>query len=180
MKTLRGSRCYLRALEPEDLDTIYAVENDEGLWYVGETLVPFSRYVIKEYLENAHKNIFEVRQLRLVICDITTDDFVGLIDLFDFDPHNLRAGIGILIASDASRKKGYGIEALEMIKRYCAAHLKIHQLYANIETSNEASVRLFEKAGFERVGMKKDWRRKHNIESGATTYTDEYLYQYIL
>ena len=97
MKTLVGEHIYLRALEPEDIDTIYKIENNEGLWNVGETILPLSRYVLKSYIENVSNDLYEVRQLRLVLCTKENDEFIGLIDIYDFDPHHLRAGIGILI-----------------------------------------------------------------------------------
>lgn len=179
MNTLQGEHIYLRALEPEDLDVIYKVENNELLWNVGETIAPFSRYTIKEYLANAHKDIYEVKQLRLVICDKTEiNNFIGFVDLYDFDPHNLRAGLGILIAEEGFRNKGYGAEALKIIKNYCKTHLKIHQLYASIEESNMPSIALFEKAQFKCVGLKKDWKRIQALDS-KERYTNEYLYQYI-
>lgn len=180
MKTLQGTHIYLRALEPEDLDALYDIENNEELWSVGETLVPFSKYVLKEYLSNAHRDIFDVRQLRLVICEVKTDAFVGLIDLFDFDPHNLRAGIGIVISGAAHKRKGFASEALELIKKYCQAHLKIHQLYANIEEHNKASISLFEKSGFQLIGVKKEWRRRRSLSTDQESYTNELLYQHIL
>ena len=33
----------LRAIEPEDLDLLYLIENDTRLWNVGTTNVPYSR-----------------------------------------------------------------------------------------------------------------------------------------
>ncbi|WP_298325704.1 GNAT family N-acetyltransferase [uncultured Dokdonia sp.] len=179
MKTLQGTHCYLRALEPEDIDHVYRVENDEGLWSVGETLVPFSKYVLKEYLANSHHDIFDVRQLRLVICDSTSHSFVGLIDVFDFDPHNLRAGIGIVIAGEEHKRKGYATESINLLKNYCNTHLNLHQLYANIEEDNKASISLFEKAGFELIGIKKQWRRKRSLTTGKESYINELLYQHI-
>jgi len=179
MKTLQGNNCYLRALEPEDIDHVYLAENDEDLWSVGETLVPFSKYVLKEYLANSHRDIFDVRQLRLVICESRSHNVVGLIDLFDFDPHNLRAGIGIVITGESDKRKGFASEAIALLKKYCAVHLKVHQLYANIEEDNKPSISLFEKAGFELVGIKKEWRRKTSLASGKESYINELLYQHI-
>lgn len=178
MKTLIGEHIYLRALEPSDLDILYSIENDEMLWNVGETMVPLSRYVLKEYLTNAHKDLYDARQLRLVICSKQENSFVGLIDLYDFDPHHLRAGIGILIANEEARRKGYAYQALELMKNYCAMHLKIHQLYATIEEVNTASIALFEKAAFTKIGLKKDWRRTQDL-NGNVRYTNEFLFQYI-
>ncbi|TVZ50960.1 GNAT family N-acetyltransferase [Dokdonia sp. Hel_I_53] len=178
MNTLIGEHIYLRALEPEDIEVLYSIENNEGFWNVGETITPFSRYVLKEYLSNAYKDIYESRQLRMIVCDNQSKGFLGLVDLFDFDPHNLRAGVGIIIAANESRKRGYGFEVLALLKKYCASHLKLHQLYANIEETNTPSVALFEKAEFKKVGLKKDWRRIQTID-GMERYTNEYLYQYI-
>ncbi|MDY8138292.1 GNAT family N-acetyltransferase [Aquimarina sp. 2201CG5-10] len=170
MVTLKGEHIYLRALEPEDLDFIYIVENDEEIWEMSSTQTPYSRFLIKQYLENAHKDIYEVKQLRLVICS-NDDAALGLIDLFDFNPTHNRAGVGILIAEKEDRGKGYGAEALELLVKYGSTHLNLHQVYANISEDNFTSIKLFEKKGFRKIGVKKDWNRVNN------TYKDEILYQ---
>mgnify|MGYP006309172521 FL=1 len=118
MNVLVNRQISLRALEPEDLEILYRWENDTGLWHLSNTLVPYSRYLLKEYLEHSRKDIFELKQLRLII-ELNEDKRpVGAIDLFDFDPFHRRAGIGILIAEKSDRKKGYAREALETLKEY--------------------------------------------------------------
>lgn len=97
MITLKGNTIYLRALEPEDLEFVYAIENDESIWEVSNTQTPYSRFLIRQYLENAQQDIYEAKQLRLAICKNGTPEAIGLIDLFDFDPRNQRAGVGIVI-----------------------------------------------------------------------------------
>ena len=127
MIRLRGEKIFLRALEPEDLDFLYALENDPDIWEVSGTLTPYSRKVLSQYLEGAHRDIYEVRQLRLAIC--TPDNTcVGMIDLFDFDPRHLRAGIGIVISEGSNRNKGYGSEALSLICAYGFRVLGLHQV----------------------------------------------------
>ena len=125
MVTLKGEHIFLRALEPEDLDFVYEIENDENIWEISNTQTPYSRFLIKQYLENVHKDIYEVKQLRLVI---SRNDKVtlGLIDIFDFDFHNKRAGVGILIKSEEDRGNGVGSEALKLLINYCFNHLYIH------------------------------------------------------
>ncbi|WP_191860059.1 GNAT family N-acetyltransferase [Hanstruepera ponticola] len=172
MVTLRGEHIYLRALEPEDLEFIYAIENDETLWELSNTQTPYSRYLIKEYLDNAYKDIYEVKQLRLVISDFE-DQALGLIDLFDFDFKNKRAGIGILIKSESDRQKGFGKEALKLLINYCFNQLQLHQLYCNISENNNMSVQLFKNQGFVPVGLKRDWNFNGN------TFENEYLLQLI-
>ncbi|WP_189359350.1 GNAT family N-acetyltransferase [Algibacter mikhailovii] len=172
MMTLKGEHIYLRALEPEDLDFIHEVENDEAIWEISCTQTPYSKFLIKQYLENVHKDIYEAKQLRLVISShehLT----LGLIDLFDFDFKNKRSGVGILVKEPQDRLKGYGREALELLIDYCFTHLDLHQLYCNILESNTASIKLFSNQGFQQIGLKKDW----NYVNGS--FKNEYLFQLI-
>lgn len=173
MKTLKGKNIYLRALEPNDLEFVYVVENDESIWNVSNTQTPYSRFLIRQYLENAHQDIYEAKQLRLAICKDQDFPAIGLIDLFDFDPKNNRAGIGILILNQDNRNSGVGSEALELLLNYAFIHLNLHQLYANIDTENVISISLFTKFGFQKIGIKKQW----NLVNG--TYKDEALFQLI-
>ena len=173
MITLKGKNSYLRALEPNDLEFIYAMENDESIWEVSSTQTPYSRFLIRQYLENAHQDIYEAKQLRLAICKETHFPAIGLIDLFDFDPKNNRAGIGIVIQKDCNRKHNIGSEVLELLIQYAFHHLNLHQLYANIGEENVASNALFSKFGFKCIGIKKGW----NLVNGK--YKDEGMYQLI-
>jgi diamine N-acetyltransferase len=170
---LENKTISLRAPEPEDLDILYIWENNTGIWKISGTLVPFSKFILKQYLDHADKDIFETRQLRLMIQLTTTRRPVGAIDLFDFDPHHHRAGVGILIADSSDRRKGYAREALETLMNYCHRVLHLHQLYCNIASDNKESLGLFESAGFKPVGEKKEW-----LFNGKG-YTDEWLYQHI-
>lgn len=172
MLTLGGKLIYLRALEPEDLDFLFSVENDEDFWEVSATSTPFSRYILRQYIENAHKDIYEVKQLRLVICKKDGTQ-LGLIDIFDFEPKHRRAAIGIIISSKINREKGFASEALSLVCEYCFRRLDFHQVYASVGTENVPSRLLFENAGFVRTGHKKDW----NYIDGM--FRDELLYQLI-
>lgn len=173
MVTLTGNTIYLRALEPDDLEFIYKLENNEAIWEVSNTQTPYSRFLIRQYLENAHQDIYEAKQLRLAICKNGSFEAIGLIDLFDFDPVNQRAGVGIIIQEHEHRNTGLGSEALGLLISYAFNKLQLHQLYANIDSSNVASVRLFTNFGFGLVGIKKDWIKRNN------NYHDEGLYQLI-
>ena len=173
MVTLKGNNIYLRALEPEDLEFVYQVENDESIWHVSNTQTPYSRFLVQQYLENAHQDIYEAKQLRLAICKNQNFEAVGLIDLFDFDPKNNRAGVGILITNSHNRNSGIGSEALGLLIKYAFTQLNLHQLYANIDVENVASVTLFTNFDFQNIGIKKQW----NLVNGH--YKDEALFQLI-
>jgi len=154
--TLKGEHIKLRALEPSDLLFLEATENDENLWHLSSSLLPFSRHQLEQYLLSAKTDFFEARQLRLVIARQNNDP-LGFIDLFDFDPQHQRAGVGIVITNKESRGQGYGKAALGLLINYAFKRLNLHQLYCNVLESNEPSLKLFEDLGFTRIGLKKDW-----------------------
>lgn len=163
----------LRALEPEDLSVLYEWENNTALWVHGNTLTPYSKLALRQYISDTQQqDIYQAKQLRLMIELKDSDDVVGTIDLYDFDFHNSRAGIGILIA-DAFRQRGLASQALELIHHYAFSFLKIHQLYAYIAVDNEYSLRLFEKTGYKQSGLLKEWICYDSI------YKNIYIYQLI-
>jgi diamine N-acetyltransferase len=147
----------LRALEPEDLELLYDWENNSDYWIISNTVSPFSRYTLKRYIENSHKNIYETGQIRLMIDHIADKQTIGAIDIFDFDSYHKRAGIGILIAKEDYRRKGYATMALTCLIDYCFKTLLLHQLFCNILENNHESIDLFKKLGFKEIGIKKDW-----------------------
>lgn len=177
---LVGELIQLRALEPSDLNRLYKWENDTSIWSVSGTMAPFSRFVLEEFVNQAHQDIYTNKQLRLMIDlrymdeeDESTGEVrtIGCVDLFEFDPRNRRAGLGILIADKADRGKGYANEALHLVVDYAFGVLDLHQVYSNVRFDNESSVALFKKFGFEITGLKQDWI----YDNGR--YFDEYTMQ---
>lgn len=155
MRLLKGKNCYLRALEPSDIDFLYQIENDELLWEVSDTQTPFSRHLLEDYLRHANEDIYSVKQLRLVIC-LENSTPAGFIDLYDFNPQHKRAGVGIVIL-EAFRNKGIGKECIELLSQYAFTYFDMKQLYAYIPEDNIGSIKLFEKSGFEQCGILKNW-----------------------
>ena len=172
MKALTGKKIHLRALEPEDLDFLYTIENNESFWEVSSTQTPFSRFVLEQYIVNSHQDIFEAKQLRLIIVDNISNIRVGMIDLFEFNPLHKRAGIGILIV-ESEQHKGFASEAIELLINYSFNQLNLHQLFANITADNTKSLELFKKLNFKNIGIKKEWI----YSKGA--FKDEVLFQLI-
>jgi diamine N-acetyltransferase len=171
MINLKGEHISLRALEPEDLDFLFQVENDETFWELSNTQTPFSKYILKQYIENANQDIYEIKQFRFVICN-NENTQIGMIDLFEFDPKNKRIGVGLLILNKF-QNQGLGSEALKLIINYAFESLNVHQIFANISSNNKNSISLFKKFNFAEVGVKKDWNFNNN------KYQDEILFQLI-
>jgi diamine N-acetyltransferase len=152
---LSTEKISLRALEPTDLGFLYELENDCSVWEVSNTVAPFSQFILQKYLENAAADIYETRQVRLVM-DAPNHGAVGAVDLFDFDPRHLRAGVGISVLA-GFRQNQYASDAIKLLIEYAENFLNLHQLYASVPLDNLASLQLFRKSGFEECGHKKDW-----------------------
>jgi len=168
-----GDKILLRALEPEDLDFLYQIENDVENWEISETKIPFSKYLLHEYLKTVGEDISKTGQLRLVVEDKSTHKPLGLIDLFEYDAINSRCGIGLIINAE-NRNSGIGTESLILLSEYCKNTLNLHQLYCDIQSNNKESILFFEKNNFKKTGIKKDWNLK------ADNFLDVLFYQKIL
>ena len=149
----------LRACEPEDLELLYRWENNADYWCAGELRTPYSRFALKQFILASGQDIYESRQMRLMIERASDGAAVGAVDLFDFDPLNGRAGVGILI-DKPYQGAGLASESLRALQTYAFRHLQLHQLYAHIAATNTASLRAFENAGFETAATLKDWIRR--------------------
>lgn len=161
----------LRVAEPYDADTIFRWENDMEIWRVSDTVVPFSKHQIEQFLLN-NNDLMSEKQLRLMIDDNQSGDTVGCIDLYDFDNFNERAGIGIMI-DKSQRGKGYAKQAVKLLSEYCFNTLLLKQLYVLTLASNTESMLLFESLGFERCGVRKQWCKT------TEGFIDQVEYQYI-
>lgn len=161
----------LRAPEPEDIELLYEWENNQDNWLISNTTSPFSRFTLKRYIEDSHKSIYETGQIRLMIDLPEFKTTIGTVDIFEFDHFHLRAGVGILIAREEFRRKGYAGMALEGLIQYCFNVLKLNQIWCNIIENNNASIELFKKLGFTHSGTRKEWIKAEE------SFLDEHFFQ---
>ncbi|MFT5970894.1 MAG: diamine N-acetyltransferase [Flavobacteriales bacterium] len=168
---LTGKKIKLRALEPTDLSLLYDWENRTEFWDVSQTTQAFSKHMLEQYLSNQHVDVLQSGQLRMMIEEDGRP--VGTVELFDVDAYHQRAGVGVMIADLEDRNKGFALEALEIMARYSFHYLHLHQLYCNIASDNLASIQLFTKAGYDLIGVKKEWVR------GNKSFMDLHLFQLI-
>ena len=172
-KQLKFGKISLRPLEPIDIDILYEWENNLEIWEVSNTKTPFSKHILAQYIMESAKDIYETKQLRLIIQNENLEA-VGAVDLFDFEPYHSRAGVGILIHKKTDRNRGYASDALFALSQFSLEVLGLKQLFANISADNLNSIKLFEKCGFIKVGVKKDWLKS------ISGWKDEILFQKIL
>lgn len=145
----------LRAMEPEDLDALYRIENDRDVWDVGENNVPYSRYILHDYIANASADIYADKQVRMVV-ENEEGQLVGVADVVNFCPSHARAEVSIVICRE-HRKKGYARAAIRQIMEYALRTLHLHQLYAVVREDNMPSLNLFSSLGFKSKMVLDDW-----------------------
>jgi len=164
----RGDEIYFRTLITDDVSVMMAWENNPDNWKISSTLRPYSRAQIEEFV-NLSQDIFIHSQLRLIICLTKSNETIGNIDLFDFEPEHRRVGVGILI-DEKYRNKGLANQSIQLVEEYCKEILGVKNIFCNILTDNVKSIKLFEKNKFTRLCMKPKWHQ-YNGE-----WFDEYLY----
>jgi diamine N-acetyltransferase len=165
----------LRALEPDDLEFLFQLENDPELWAVSDVLpAPISRHALREYLRHAAASLAEAGQMRLIISDEEMRP-VGTLDLFEYSALHQRAGVGITVLQ-SERRRGYAQQALAALLPYARQALRLHQVYCTVAVDNAPSLSLFEKAGFRQVGVRHQWLR----ETTTTGWVDAVELQIIL
>lgn len=165
----------LRALEPEDLDFLYTLENDQDLWDSSESDAPYSKYILKQYIAQS-QSFFTSGELRLII-EICEKDkqpkCIGIVDLTNYAPQSSRAQVGIAILKEY-RKQGYAYKAIQLLETLVLRKLNLHSLYAYVSTSNIASYNLFCKCGYSPIALLPEW----SFHNGK--YEDVHLFHKVL
>lgn len=153
---LFGLNLMLRAVEPNDASFLFIWENNPSNWRISHTEVPFSMHNIHQLIEQ-FSNPRASGQIRLIVVLKATNKPVGTIDLFDISFKHGYATLGILIADESDRGKGYAEEAVNLCLDYCMDHLHLHNLQCFVHADNLPSLNLFKKLNFREVGVRKEW-----------------------
>ena len=98
---------------------------------------------------------------------------VGCVELYNYDPVNRRAAVG-LVVSNEYRRQGYGTIMIQALSKFCIENTSLHQVYAEIAATNTPSINIFQRAGYQHCATLRDWVVRSNH------YIDTYRYQLIL
>ena len=172
MQRMSMEKIRLRALEMEDLATIYEVENDRDHWEVSNTNVPYSRQSLIDYIAGSSSDIYADKQVRLM-AENAYGEVIGIVDLVDFDPRHLRAELGIMVIGKW-QGRGLGKLLVGELLAYAREVLHLHQVYAIVAAGNERAAKMLVSAGFQGDKVLREWLCK------ADGYEDAYFFQYFL
>ena len=163
---------HLRAIEPEDLDLMYIVENDPEVCRYSCTTVPLSRYALRRYIEESGGDLYRDSQVRMTIMDAATGAPCGFLDITDLDVAHRRAQVGIVLVPEA-QGRGIATGALAEAALYARSQ-GLHQLYAIVAEENARARNLFLRSSYKEVAVLPQWL----CSDGR--YMDAVLYQQIL
>lgn len=145
----------LRAMEPEDLQDLYDIENELELCTVGYSNAPYSRYLLHDYIAHSSCDIYADRQLRLMAED-DEGNVVGIADLNDFEPRHNRAEMGIVVRK-SRRGEGYAHAMVDKLLHYARTVIHLHQVYVVISEDNQPLIEMFKSMGFKGEKTLEEW-----------------------
>ncbi len=137
---------YIRKVHVPDLKYLLDWENNPENWEVSDTTQPYTQEEMMQFIIDQQNG--DAEQCRYIICNEISHLPLGTVDLFAIDPINKTAEVGILIAKNKYRRHGYALLALLHLIAICREEYGLNHLFCFIEAENNASIGLFEKAGF--------------------------------
>lgn len=157
MTKLIGERIILRPLTEEEV-SIWIQHNLKNRDYF-QAFTPareesyYTEEVQLEWIRRSGQEMGEDKQYPFGIFLKETGELIGSIQLFQVERRFMqRAMIGYSLDKDCEGK-GYMTEAVRLLVEYAFRELKLHRVYAEAKPSNLGSIRVLEKAGFEREGI---------------------------
>lgn len=166
-RLLQSDTVCLRALEPTDLEKIWQWENDTALWTVSNTLAPYSKHQIWQYLQDNDGDIYRTKQLRLIIVANDDNEPAGCVDLFDFNPQHGRAEVGLML-DERYRGRGLADDVLRLLLEYARETLALNQLYVYIDARHTAVRDIFLRCGFTETATLRQWVRRGRSYADVT------------
>jgi UDP-4-amino-4,6-dideoxy-N-acetyl-beta-L-altrosamine N-acetyltransferase len=151
-KRLDWQNTRLTPLEDSDLDLLYIWQNEPGLRDLTMGFrFPVQRETVKEWItyqreQNAKSHVvFAIRQQNV---------FVGTTRLHNIDQYQRTASLGIYIGENKRRNRGIGFVSCSLIIDYAFNGLDLRKIGLEVVSFNENAIRLFEKLGFKKEGVK--------------------------
>jgi ribosomal-protein-alanine N-acetyltransferase len=151
---IHGRRLYLRELTADDAGERYErwLNDPEVTRYLESRFRRNTLDAIKDYVRTVGS---DPDDLLLAIVLKQDDEHIGNIRLGPIDRHHRSAEVGIMLGEKRHWGRGYGSEAIAALTGHAFEELELHKLTANCYSANDGSARAFEKAGWQREGLRR-------------------------
>ena len=153
---LKGNKIMLRPLKITDLEKTIQWRNDIELLKLTQGIrFPKTYEIEKAWFDNvlndtSNKNIY------FGIDEISTNNFIGIIQLNNIDYISRNSEFGIVIPELTNQGKGYAKDAMQLLFGYSANVLNLKKIYLKVIDINENARKLYINFGFKEEGLLKE------------------------
>jgi ribosomal-protein-alanine N-acetyltransferase len=153
-QALKGEDVSLEPLRDEDAVPMFRWINDRSLVELNAPFEPVS--------EESHRRWFEEIRNRLGVRIFgirlsASDALIGSCQLLHIVPQRGTCELQVRIGEASARGRGYGTEAVRLLTRHAFDDLGLHRVEPRVFETNEIALRTFEKAGFVREGVLREY-----------------------
>ena len=153
MEWIKGEKIKLRFMTREDTDLIVKWRNNPRVRY---------NFIYQElFTPEGHLHWFDTmiatgKAIQFIICEMDTERPIGSVYFRDISAQHHKAEYGIFIGEDDAVGKGIGSEVCRLACDYGFRVENWHKIILRAFAENQAALRSYEKAGFQREALLKD------------------------
>jgi RimJ/RimL family protein N-acetyltransferase len=159
LELLRGSKVRLAALSKDDAPRMARWYGDVGYLRLQETNAALPKSVAQIESELEHLG-GSADTIAFGIRTRDNNELIGTLGFYEIEWSNQAAWLGMGIGDREAWGKGYGTEALRLALQYAFDELNLHRLTLTVIAYNERAIALYEKAGFRREGVFREFGQR--------------------
>lgn len=153
MEWIKGEKIKLRFMTREDTDLIVKWRNNPRVRY---NFIDQDLFTPEGHLHWFDTMIDTRKAIQFIICEMDTERPIGSVYFRDISARHHKAEYGIFIGEDDAVGKGIGSEVCRLACDYGFRVENWHKIILRAFAENQAALRSYEKAGFQREALLKD------------------------
>jgi aminoglycoside 6'-N-acetyltransferase len=147
--TLRGRRVLLRPVAADDRDILAGILGEPGV----------ARWWVHGPLDAAIAELFDVDAFTALLAIEVDGEVAGMLQFSEeTEPDYRQAGIDLFVGT-RWQGRGIGPEAIRLVARHLFGERGHHRITIDPAAANEQAIRAYEKVGFRRVGIMRQYER---------------------
>lgn len=156
MNLFMGERVRLTALRLDDAQTLahWYEDGEFARLFDASPAYPKTENALIKWMESSDRDKDAVA---LAIRLLYSDELIGYVDISGIQWTHGCGWVAIGIGNPSYRQKGYGSEAMRLVLRFAFHELNLHRLQLTVFGYNEAAIRLYERLGFQREGVFREY-----------------------
>ena len=155
---LFGENIRLRALERDDLDSLFRWWNDPDLWELIGSRRRVSGHEELEAWFDGELEKTSPQEGRTFAMDDEEGHLLGTVWYGSFEMGDRQALVGLYIGPEEKRSCGYGTDALRTLLGYLFDELGLHKARLLVQKENAPAIAVYRKLGFADEGVLREHR----------------------